>query len=81
MSIYPNLASTVINPQWQLDPQRAPVLVVEDQAEILLTYEKYFEGTRYQMIPVQTIAQAKQALGTFKPEAILLDILLAEENT
>jgi len=78
---YPDLTLSAAVPQWQLDPQRAPVLVVEDQAEILLAYEKYLQGTKYQMIPVRTLNQAEQALGTFKPEVIVLDILLEDENT
>ncbi|WP_341528946.1 ATP-binding protein [Nostoc sp. UHCC 0302] len=66
---------------WQLDPIRIPVLVIEDNAETLFTYEKYFQGAIYQPIPVQTLEQAKQALQAFSPVAIMLDILLKKQNT
>jgi signal transduction histidine kinase/CheY-like chemotaxis protein len=66
---------------WQLDPNRLAVLVVEDSAETLLTYEKYLQGTRYQIIHVSTLNQAENAIANFQPEAIILDILLKQENT
>jgi signal transduction histidine kinase/CheY-like chemotaxis protein len=66
---------------WQLDPIRIPVLVIEDNAETLFTYEKYFQGAIYQPIPVQTLEQAQQALQAFSPVAIMLDILLQKQNT
>ncbi len=65
----------------QLDPTRLPVLIVEDQAETLFTYQKYFEGSIYQIISAQTLAHAKQALAAFKPVAIVLDILLQQQHT
>ncbi len=66
---------------WQPDPVRAPVLVVEDNVETLFTYEKYFEESIYQPFPARTLEQAKQALALFNPKAIILDILLEEQNT
>lgn len=66
---------------WQLDPQRLPILVVEDNAETLFTYEKYFQGTIYQPFLVRTLIQAQQAVDLFTPAAILLDILLEGQNT
>lgn len=71
----------VSQPQWQPDPQRSSVLVVEDHAETLFTYEKYFADSIYQMIPARTLEQAEQALRQVKPVAIILDILLEGENT
>ena len=65
----------------QLDPTRLPVLIVEDQPETLFTYQKYFEGSIYQIISAQTLAHAKQALAAFKPVAIVLDILLQQQHT
>jgi signal transduction histidine kinase/DNA-binding response OmpR family regulator len=66
---------------WNLDPQRFPVLVVEDNPETLFTYEKYFQGSIYQPFLARTLTQAQEALALFTPTAIMLDILLEEQNT
>lgn len=79
--IYPDLTSNSLPLVWQLQPGKKPVLVVEDSPEIILVYEKYFQGTSYQMIAVQTLAQAERALMAFKPAALILDILLERENS
>ncbi|MBL1178295.1 ATP-binding protein [Pantanalinema sp. GBBB05] len=65
----------------QLDPQRLPILVIEDQPETLFTYEKYLAGSSYQLIAAQTLEQAYQALAQIQPLAIVLDVLLEGENT
>jgi signal transduction histidine kinase/CheY-like chemotaxis protein len=64
-----------------IDPTRLPVLVVEDNRETLLVYEKYLKGTPYQVVTAHTVAQAREALGRCQPVALVLDILLAHENT
>ncbi|MBD1891952.1 ATP-binding protein [Coleofasciculus sp. FACHB-SPT9] len=65
----------------QLDATRYPVLVVEDNPETLFIYEKYFAGSSYQIIPARSLKQVKQAFQMFEPRAVLLDILLEEQNT
>ena len=65
----------------QPDPVRTPILVIEDNAETLFTYEKYFEGTIYQPFLTRTLEQAQQLLASFTPQAIIMDILLEEQNT
>lgn len=78
--IYPNgQPESVEFPQ--SDPERLPILVVEDNPETLFTYEKYFEKSRYQMIPASTLEQAEKALQLFKFSAIILDVLLKEKST
>ncbi|MBD2772755.1 ATP-binding protein [Iningainema tapete] len=81
--VYPDAAQVEASPQptWLLDPTRYPILVVEDNAETILTYQKYLQESNYQLICVKTLNEAKQALMAFKPVAIILDILLAQENT
>jgi signal transduction histidine kinase/response regulator RpfG family c-di-GMP phosphodiesterase len=64
-----------------IDPGRLPVLVVEDNIETLLTYEKFLQGTNFQSVPARTIKKARQALERFRPVAIILDILLTHEST
>ncbi len=65
----------------ELDAAKSPVLIVEDNAETLFIYEKYLKGTRFQPIPAKSIKEAHQALGSFRPVAIILDVLLQGEHS
>ncbi|WP_017315249.1 ATP-binding protein [Mastigocladopsis repens] len=81
--VFPGSAedSSIPQPTWQIDPARHPILVVEDNAETVFAYEKYFQESKYQMISARTLNEAKQALMMFKPIAIMLDILLGKEHS
>jgi signal transduction histidine kinase/CheY-like chemotaxis protein len=61
-------------------PWRIPVLVVEDQPELLLHYERILRRTAYQLVPARTLDQAERALETVRPAAIVLDIRLEGED-
>jgi signal transduction histidine kinase/CheY-like chemotaxis protein len=65
----------------EIDPKRRPVLVVEDNPETLFIYEKYLKGSPFQLIPARTLQAAREALGRFRPVAIVLDVLLENEST
>ncbi|HEY9741249.1 MAG TPA: ATP-binding protein [Coleofasciculaceae cyanobacterium] len=82
-SVFPGSAevSSIGQVTWQIDPNRLPILVVEDNPETIFAYEKYFQESNYQMISARTLNAAKQALVAFQPIAIMLDILLEKENT
>jgi signal transduction histidine kinase/CheY-like chemotaxis protein len=58
------------------DPERLPVLIVEDAPEEQLLYEKYLKGSEFQAIPARSLDEARQALARVAPRAIVLDILL-----
>lgn len=81
--VYAEDVALVIAPplEWQPDSQRLPLLVIEDQDDILLTYEKHLRGSNYQLIPAQTLEQAQQILQHIQPVAIVLEILLAGKYT
>ncbi len=81
--VYPDAPDeTPLEPvSWQLDPTRTPILVVEDNAETLFAYEKYFQASSYQIVAARSLERAKQALGMFQPSAIILDLLLEKQNT
>src|SRR5688572_6061030 len=59
---------------------RVPVLLVEDEPETRLLYEKYLRHTAFQSIPAGSIRQGREALRR-NPQvaAIVLDILLPDE--
>jgi len=65
----------------RLDPDRWPVLVVEDDRQTLFLYEKYLRGSGFQVIPARTVDDAREALKRVRPAAIVLDVVLDGENT
>ncbi len=75
------LGAVVPDVNWQLDSSRLPVLVIEDNEETFFTYEKYFQGSNYQLIQARSLQEAQLALEMFKPVAVISDILLKEQNT
>lgn len=64
-----------------LDPARSPVLVVEDDRQTLLLYEKYLEGSGFQVVPARTVDDARAVLTRLRPAAVVLDIVLEGEST
>jgi signal transduction histidine kinase/DNA-binding response OmpR family regulator len=65
------------------DSGRVPVLVVEDAAEDLLVYDHAFSRSAYQPVFARTVREARQALRQLwaKPAAVVLDVLLRDEDT
>jgi signal transduction histidine kinase/CheY-like chemotaxis protein len=66
--------------QWEFDPARIPVLVVEDDVGTQFIYERYLRGSRFQALPASSVRAAREMLLKVRPHAILLDILLPEED-
>jgi signal transduction histidine kinase/CheY-like chemotaxis protein len=64
----------------ELDQARLPVLVIEDEIEQRLLYEKYLRGTAFQVVPARSLREARALLETVRPAAIVLDIALAGED-
>ncbi len=64
-----------------LDATRAPVLLVEDDRQTLFLYEKYLEGSGFQVVPVRTVDDARRALERMRPAAVVLDVMLEGETT
>jgi CheY-like chemotaxis protein/two-component sensor histidine kinase len=58
---------------------RLPVLVVEDEPETRLLYEKYMRNTPFRPIPAGSIRQAREQLRRYPVVAIVLDVLLPDE--
>jgi len=64
-----------------LDVNKFPVLVVEDNREALFIYEKYLKTSKFQVVPANNISEARQAVRAFQPKAIILDVLLQGEHS
>jgi signal transduction histidine kinase/DNA-binding response OmpR family regulator len=65
----------------ELDASKLPILVVEDNREALFIYEKYLKGSKYQVVPASSISEARDALRSLRPTAIVLDVLLQGEHS
>jgi CheY-like chemotaxis protein len=59
---------------------RLPVLVIEDEIEPRLLYEKYLRGTGFQAVAARGLREARSLLETMRPAAIILDIVLRGEE-
>jgi signal transduction histidine kinase/CheY-like chemotaxis protein len=60
---------------------RSPVLVLDDDAETRLIYEKHLRDSRYQPLSVRNLREAREMMKRTRPQAILLDIMLRGEDT
>jgi CheY-like chemotaxis protein len=61
---------------WQVEANRMPVLVVEDNPADAFVIERALAKTAYQPLIASTVAQAKRALARIKPAAVIVDIVL-----
>ncbi|MGE5538864.1 MAG: ATP-binding protein [Gemmatimonas sp.] len=66
---------------WKLEPGRVPVLVLEDNAADAFSIERALAHTRYQPLPARDIGEARRVLERVTPVAILLDVMLATEES
>jgi CheY-like chemotaxis protein len=62
------------------EDNRLPVLVVEDEPETRLLYEKYLRHTLFKPIPAGSIRQAREQLRRHAIVAVVLDVLLPDES-
>jgi signal transduction histidine kinase/CheY-like chemotaxis protein len=69
-----------LDPDWTIDPDRIPVLAIDDDPAVILALDRMLADTRYQLIAARTTAQAKRALERILPAAIVLDIMLEGEE-
>lgn len=65
----------------QLNLGLIPVLILDDDAETRLLYEKFLRGTRYQAIAARTLREAREIVSRVHPRAMILDILLRGEDS
>jgi len=65
----------------EIDSNKLPVLVVEDNREALFVYDKYLKGTQFQVIPASSLREARAALRDFRPAGVILDVLLQGEHS
>jgi signal transduction histidine kinase/CheY-like chemotaxis protein len=64
----------------EIDRERETVLLIEDEVEARLLYEKYMRGSRFQPVAARSIREAKALLQSIRPAGIVLDIRLSDGN-
>jgi signal transduction histidine kinase/CheY-like chemotaxis protein len=67
--------------EWAVDPDRVPVLVVDDDLADSFATQRLLSGTGYQPIVARTVAAAKRAIERVQPAAVLLDVVLAGDES
>jgi signal transduction histidine kinase/CheY-like chemotaxis protein len=65
----------------QLEPGRAPVMVLEDDRQTLFLYEKYLSRSGFQVLPVRTVEEARRTLQRVRPAAMVMDVMLEGETS
>lgn len=68
-------------PQQAIDPERIPVVVLEDNPETLVLYESYLRDSPYQLLKASRLSEGRDILRRIRPAAVILDVLLNDENT
>jgi len=68
--------SLVGNTLFDLDCDRVPILIVEDDPQMLFLYDKYLRDSPFQALLTRSLYEAEQVLLQVRPEAIVLDIML-----
>jgi signal transduction histidine kinase/CheY-like chemotaxis protein len=63
------------------EPSRLQVLLVEDHFETRLIYEKYLQGSPWQIISARSLREAGNILRNMTPAAVILDVVLQGEDT
>jgi signal transduction histidine kinase/CheY-like chemotaxis protein len=76
-----SVATVTAVPEATVDPWLVPVLIVEDEPETQLIYDKLLKGTRYQPLAARSLRDARDIMSRVQPQAIILDILLRGEDT
>jgi signal transduction histidine kinase/DNA-binding response OmpR family regulator len=76
----PELAP-VVPERAALEPSQVPVLVVEDNPEEQVYYQKILRGTAYAPVQARTLRQAMDAVARVRPAAIVLDVKLGAEES
>ena len=60
--------------EWRVEPDKLPLLVVDEDAGAQHLASKLLKGSPYQACPARSIEQADQALPEIRPAAIVLDM-------
>jgi CheY-like chemotaxis protein/nitrogen-specific signal transduction histidine kinase len=63
----------------RLEPERMPVVALEDNPADLAVLQTILRGSEYQLIPTRSIAEAKRAAMRYQPRALILDVIIGDD--
>jgi CheY-like chemotaxis protein len=67
--------------EWVPDPERIPILIVEDSPETVAVYRSFLKDSEFQIVTAGTTREAERIVETIQIRAIVLDIVLRSEDT
>jgi CheY-like chemotaxis protein len=79
--VYQSGESTDVEQEQLLEPGRIPVLLVEDDPADALSIERLLAGSIYQPLLARSVRDARSLIQAVRPDAILLDIVLAGDES
>jgi CheY-like chemotaxis protein len=65
---------------WAPEPGRLPIVAVDDAEDAQYFYERALADTPFQWYPARTLLEAERAIAEAQPAAILLDLVLGDED-
>jgi signal transduction histidine kinase/DNA-binding response OmpR family regulator len=65
----------------EIDTGRLPVLVLEDEIEMMMMYRSYLKNSAYHLVPASTVREAREAMERYSPRAVILDVRLRSEDS
>jgi signal transduction histidine kinase/CheY-like chemotaxis protein len=82
-AILPMFYSTAAAPPEPQEPEagRTPVLIVENNFEQRMIYDRYLKGSEYQAFFARSVSEAGNVLANVRPRAIVLDVLLDGDDS
>ena len=63
-----------------MNKQMPRILMVEDSASLAAVYQAYLQDDPYRVLTADSLGGARDALGSFQPDIVLLDIELPDGN-
>jgi signal transduction histidine kinase/CheY-like chemotaxis protein len=79
--VHPEVQELASLAERPIDPAKSPILVVEDDRKTIFLYEKYLSMGGFQVLPARSIDDARRLMATYRPAAVVLDIMLEGETT
>jgi signal transduction histidine kinase/DNA-binding response OmpR family regulator len=80
--IYRSLSAPIdIAESWELQSGRIPILAVEDNPADSFAVERILATSRYQAVVARSVAEARRALESVRPAAIILDVVLLGDES
>ena len=79
--VFPGAGAREISAFPELDPERVPVVLIEDNPETAFVITKFLEQTEFQVIPTYDTSKGMEFVEKFTASAAILDVLIDGESS